>query len=190
MNAEQRRTEALLNAHGRTITFLRLTHHHLPAQAYLDRCPALDHLIVKFIHVFVSPEDISGDELASWKDRLPSLRRYRRLEFGMSILRDVPLTFEGGEDGVAHPEEADDGEIKRPTITAPENLPMLLGFTDGAVNGPPAHWVDNSDDYVKDSDADCWESDAAAESEAEAEPDGPPLDAEGIAEALPEALPA
>ncbi|KAJ7680916.1 hypothetical protein DFH06DRAFT_431665 [Mycena polygramma] len=162
-DAEQRRTEALLDAHGRTVTFLRLSQEYLLVQGYLDRCPVLEHLVfyhapnsiahrkVKFIDTFVSCEDAADDESSVWKAAFPSLRRYRRLDFGTGILRDVPLSFERDE---MHPEEADDGETKRPTITAPENLPVLLGFSDGAVNGRLVHWVDNSDDYVFDADAD------------------------------------
>ncbi|KAJ6507284.1 hypothetical protein C8R47DRAFT_88765 [Mycena vitilis] len=163
----RRQLKALLDAHGHTVTFLRLMAEHSLVQGYLDRCPVLEHLVfhptpksiahlkVKFIDMFVSCEDTADDKPSVWwKAAFPSLRRYRRLDVAMSVLRDVPLSFERDEDGVVHPEEADDGETKRPTITAPENLPVLLGFSDGELNGRPVHWVDNSDDYVLDADAD------------------------------------
>ncbi|KAJ7680895.1 hypothetical protein DFH06DRAFT_1290582 [Mycena polygramma] len=175
-DARRRRTETLLDAHGRTVTFLRLSQHHLTAQEHLDRCPVLEYLVLsyvprsiehpklKFLDV-LSCENNVGDEPTLWRARFPSLRGCRRLDSTTGLLRAVPLPVESGqdEDEAVHPEEADDGVTQWLPLTA--HLPVLLGFSDGAVNGRLVHWVDNSDDYVFDADDDDGGSVDSSESE-------------------------
>ncbi|KAJ6507296.1 hypothetical protein C8R47DRAFT_1100821 [Mycena vitilis] len=135
------------------------------------------HSALRFIDVFVSC-DATGSR-ASPTNKFPSLRRYRHLDSATSVLQHIPLTAEvSGENEKAgtagytedagpsgHNEDAEaagdneDGQEETastsevpPTI---ENLPVLLGFNECAVNGPPIYWADHSDDdYVPEDDDD------------------------------------
>ncbi|KAJ7680925.1 hypothetical protein DFH06DRAFT_432090 [Mycena polygramma] len=178
---EQRRTEELLSTYGPTIRFLRLTAHHFLSQDFLNRCPVLEHLVLhqapdsithptlRFIDVFVSCDAIG---LPSPTNKLPSLRRYRHLDSATTLLRHIPLTPDaramGKNEEVGAPGhdkhtgaagDNEDGKVETPRINkvtpTTENLPVLLGFNERAVNGPPIHWADHSDpDYFPDDDDD------------------------------------
>ncbi|KAJ7680926.1 hypothetical protein DFH06DRAFT_432083 [Mycena polygramma] len=165
-DAELRRTEKLLDTYGRTLTFLRLTPFHALFQSFLDRCPALEHLVthhipvsikhpvLKYIDVFMSYE--VPDQPTSWTEGLPSLRRYRRLDSATSILRDIPLP---PDDGATR--DHADSKVQTSSIGVasthknPDNLPVVLGFNDRVVNGPLIHWTDHGDGpHVVDADTD------------------------------------
>ncbi|KAJ6507295.1 hypothetical protein C8R47DRAFT_1209215 [Mycena vitilis] len=165
-DAELQRTEKLLETYGRTLTFLRLTPFHAPCQSFLDRCPALEHLVthhipvsikhrvLKYIDVFMSCE--APEQPTPWAEGLPCLRRYRRLDSATSILRDIPLP---PDVGAARDHADSKGQMSSIALVSthknPENLPVVLGFNGSVLNGPLIDWEWHGDGtHVVDADAD------------------------------------
>ncbi|KAJ7680784.1 hypothetical protein DFH06DRAFT_429069 [Mycena polygramma] len=164
--AEMRKCEEVLDAYGGTTTFLELLGLcPVPeVQQLLNRCPVLEHVVLhlssqvpslqlahrtlKFVDIYVPAEALN---IPFSRAGLPSLQSYRYLDFATSLLRDIPLSLDTCAEG-----ENDDEEVKAargPDVqnNVPKNMLVILGFSDGGMNGPVGHWPDHSDDYVPDS---------------------------------------